>query len=103
MIGDDEGFVIVAGLKLVVGVDLVSLLGTVEVAQRLVDARLLEGSTEHFEIDAVRGKGDGIGLDADGGFLTAANGDEAHTGDLGNLLRETRIGVILHLREGIGF
>ena len=37
------------------------------------------------------------------GFCSAADGDEPHARDLGDLLRQPCIGVILDLREGQAF
>src|SRR5581483_6332593 len=96
-IGDDDAFVIRAGGELVVGADLVAKLRAVKIAFGLVDAGLLEGGAQIFEVQAVGREGSGIGLDAHGRLLSAHNGDEAHAADLRNLLREPGVGQILDL------
>ncbi len=103
LVGDDERPVIFGGEQLVVGIDFVSLLWAVEIAQGLIDAGLLKDGAEGFEIDAIGRKGGGIGLNAHGGLLPAADGDEAHAGNLRDLLRQARVRQVFNLGKRIAF
>ena len=99
-IGNDDLFVLVAGGQLIVGVDGVVLACAVEAAFCRVETVAGECVAEVFEVDAVGGKGGGVGLDADGGFLSAGDADEADAGDLGDLGGEAGVGEVFDLREG---
>jgi len=48
-----------------------------------------------FKTKSKRGKLDGIDLDANGGLLLAEDEDLGHPADLGNLLRQNVIGVVV--------
>ena len=99
-IGDDDGSVVSTGEQLVVGVDGVILRGAVEVALCRVEAVAGEGVAQVFEIDSVGGEGGGVGLDPDGGLLTAGDADQADAGDLRDLGRETGVGEVFDLAQG---
>jgi hypothetical protein len=98
-IGDNDVAVFVAGGELVVGVDLVALLWAVEIAFGGIDAGLGEGGSQSFHGDAVGRKGDRVGLDANRGFLSAADADEADTGELRNFGREPGVNEVFDLRQ----
>ena len=51
LIRDDERAVILAGEKLIVGVDFISLLRPVKISLRLIDAGLLQRGAHVFEVD----------------------------------------------------
>src|SRR5581483_321890 len=86
-IGDHERAIVVARLQLVVGADHVRAMRAVEGSLRLVDVRRDDGGPDGLEREAVRGERGGIGPDADGGTLAAADADEADARHLGELLR----------------
>ena len=98
-ISDDDREVVGAGEQLVVGVDGVGLAAAVQRALGLVDVGGGEGGAEVFKAEVVGGKLRGVGLDADGGLLSAGDGDETDAGDLGDLLGEVGIGGVFNLVE----
>ncbi len=94
--------IILAADELVVSVDLIILARPVEISLRGVDAGLRQRGTKVLEIDSVRGQLLGIGLDAHGGLLAAADGDHPHAAELRNFRRQPRVDEILDLRERNG-
>src|SRR5207245_7454801 len=101
---DHEAPVVVAREELVVGVDRVGLLAALEVALRLVHVRLRDGGTDILQAEVVGGEGSGVGLDAHRRLLPTAQAHEAHPGKLRDLLRQARVGEVLHARQrqGVG-
>jgi len=83
-VGDDYVSIILAGYELIVGVDLVVLAVAVEISFRGVDAGLGDSGAKVLQINAVRRKCGGVGLNADSRLLAAADGDEADVAELGN-------------------
>ena len=102
-IRDDDRLVILAGQKLVVGVDLVRLMDPVEISQRLIHAGLLQRGANVVKVDAVGQQFRRIDLDANGRFLSAADGDQADARHLRDFLREPGVGEILDLGERKSF
>ena len=96
-IGNDHIFIVAAGDQLIVGVDLVILTGTVEVAFGLVDAGEDQGGAHVFQIDPVGLQLRRIHLDAHRRLLAAADADQAHPVELGDLRRQAGVDQILHL------
>ena len=92
-IGDHQRAIIFAGEKLVIGVDFVGLLRSVEIALGLVDTGLLQAGANIVK----------VGLDADRRFLAAADAHQSHAGQLRDLLRQPCVREILDLREGKSF
>ena len=70
-IGDDDGPVLLAGLKLVVIVDGPSLIGAVEIALGLVYVGAGKGGAQSFQAEAVGGQSGGICAHAYGGALAS--------------------------------
>ena len=99
VIGDDDLLKILAGEELIVRVDLIILMRTVEIALGGVEAGLLQRRANVLEIDAIGRQRGGIHLHADGGFLSAADTDQTDAGKLRNFLREARVREVLNLRE----
>ena len=102
-IGDHQRAIIFAGEKLVIGVDFVGLLRSVEIALGLVDTGLLQAGANVVKVDAVGGKRGGIGLNADRRFLATGNTHQPHARQLRDLLRQPCVREILDLREGKAF
>src|SRR5579863_4953711 len=98
-VGDDDRAKSGAGQKLVVGIDLIILARAVEIPLRRVEAGLLDRRADVLQVDAVGGERRRIHLDAHGGFLAAADADEADARQLGDFLREARVGQVLNLRK----
>src|SRR5262249_59604272 len=88
--------------ELIVGVDRVRLLGSLEVPLGLVDVRLLDGRPDVLQAEVVAGECGGIRLDAHGRLLPAAQADESDAGKLRDLLGQAAVGEVLHLRERQG-
>ena len=100
LVGDDDLLVLVTRQELIVRPDGEGLPRPLEIALRLIDVGLPEDDAQVFEAEPVGGERGGVGLHADGGPLTAADRDEPHPGELGNLLGEVRVGEILHAAQG---
>src|ERR1035437_3829452 len=99
MKGDDQRQVVLGGQELVVGADGVRLLLAIEVALGLVDVGAGDGGAQVLEGNSIRRERGRIGLYADRRFLAAADTDQTHAGQLGNLLGQTRVGQVFDLRE----
>ena len=99
-VGDDHLLVVGARGDLVVRVDLVVLLHPVKAALGGVEARGREGRADILEAHTVVGQLNGVDLDPDGGLLAAADRDGSYPGQLGNLLGQPRVRVILDLGQG---
>ena len=102
LVGDDDLLVLVARQELVVGPDGERLPRPLQIALGLVDVGLAEDGAQVFETQPVGGERGGIGLHADGGTLTAADRDESHAGELGDLLGEVGVGEVFHAAQGQG-
>src|SRR6185436_1267810 len=87
-ISDDNLAVVFVGKYLIVGVDLIRLLWSIEVAFGLVDTRLLKRRPYVFETEPVRRERSWIRLNAHRRLLPAADTHETHAGQLRDLLRE---------------
>ena len=74
---DDQGRIVGGSEQLVIGADLVGLVGAIEVSLGLVDVGGDQGGAKVLEVQAVGGQGGGIRLDADSGLLAAADADES--------------------------
>ena len=98
-ISDDDAAVVLAGDELVVGVDLVVLAISVEIPLGRIHARLRDRGAQIFQINSVRRKRGGIGLDAHGRLLAAADANQPNVADLGNLGSQPRIHQIFHLGQ----
>ena len=88
-----------ADLQLVVGVDRRRARRAVEAALGLIGVGVGDRRAHVVEREPVRGERLRIHLDAHGGPLAAADADEAHAGELRDLLRDPRVGEILELRQ----
>ena len=96
---DDERLEALGLVELVVGRERVVLPRAVDVALGLVDVGGDERAAHVFEREPRAAEGDGVDLHAHRGLLPAVDGDEADAGDLGDLLREDRVGVVVDLVE----
>jgi len=90
-VGHHHGFIVATGDQLVVGVDLVILMGPVEVALGAIDARLHERGAQVFEAETVGRERSRIRLDADGRFLSAADAHQADSAQLRELRGKPRV------------
>ncbi len=99
-VGDDQRAVFLGGQQLVVGVDGVALPRTVEIPLRLVDVGQRDRRAHILQGQSVGGQRGWIGLDAHRGLLTAADTDQAHSGQLRDALRQPGVGQILNLGQG---
>ena len=104
LIGDDEIPVACAREQLIVGIDLKILRRAVEAALGGVHAFGGERIAQVFKIDAVGSERRGVGLDADGRLLSAADGDQADAAELRNLGSEAGVDQVFDPRErhGVG-
>ena len=101
-VGHDEGPVVAGGEQLVVGADLVVLVGAVEIALGLVDIGGDDGAAHVLQVEAIGGQHGGVHLDAHGRLLSAADRDQADAGQLRDLGGQAGIGQILYTRELFG-
>src|SRR2546425_824993 len=76
--------------------DGVRLRRALEVPLREVHVRLRDGGAEVLEPEVVGRERRGVRLDADGGLLPAAEAHQADARQLRDLLREARVGQVLH-------
>jgi hypothetical protein len=74
----------------------------VEVAFGGVHAGLRQRRAQIFQVDAVGREGRGVGLNADGGLLSAADAHSTHAAELRDLRRQARVDEILDLGERQG-
>src|SRR5258706_384606 len=102
-ISDHQGAVLLAGENLVVSADGVGLPLAIEVALGLVDVGLGDGGADVFHVQVEISERCGIDLYADGGLLSAADADQADTGQLGHFLCEARVGEIFYFGQGQHF
>ena len=98
-IGDHQVEVLLGIGDLVVGVDRRGLRRPVEIALRRVDVGVAECGAQIVDIQAVGGQRPRIDLHAHRRPLAAADADQADAGLLGDLLRQPRVGDVLHLRQ----
>ena len=75
VVGDHDLLKIGSGEELVVRLNLVVLLRTVEVPDGLIEAGLLQSRAHILEVDTVRRQSGWIDAYADGGFLPATDAD----------------------------
>src|SRR6266849_1040320 len=101
-VGNDEWSVVITREQLIVGANGVGLMQAIKVAFRLVHVRLRHRGPQVGEAESVGGQGCGICLDTYGWFLSTADADEAHAGQLRNLLGKPCVCQILYLRERQG-
>ena len=99
MIGDDHLFKVCAGQELVVRLNLIILLGTVEIALCLIEAGLLDRGPHILQIDSVGGQLRGIYLNPYRRLLTAADTDESNARQLRYFLGQARVREIFDLRQ----
>jgi hypothetical protein len=104
LVADDQVGIVVDAQQLVVGVDRVAAGRAVEAALGAVGVGGADRALHIGQGDAVAGHGLGVGLDADGRALAAADSDQAHAGDLADLLGQAGVDQVLHLgqRQGVG-
>ena len=102
-VGDDQRPILAARKELIVGADDVGLAGAVKAAFGLIDVRRDDGGANIFEGQAVCGKGRRVSMNAHGRPLSAADADEPHARQLGDLLGEPRVGEVFYLGEGERF
>ena len=78
--------------------------GAVQRALGLIDVGCGQGRAQVFQAQVVGGQLRGVGLNAHRGLLPAGDGDQAHAGDLGDLLRQVGVGRVFDLvqRKGVG-
>ncbi len=102
-VGDDDGPVLLAGLKLIVIVDGPGLVRSVEVTLGLIHVGAAQRRPQRLQAQAVRGQRSRVGLHAHGGALAAADAHQAHALELRNSLRHARFGQFLHFgqRQGL--
>ena len=98
-VGNHNLAIIVAGYQLIVGVDLIILMRSVEVSLGGIDAGLRERRAQVFKVESVRRQRSRIGLNAHGRLLPAADAHQADAAQLRKLGRKPRIHHILNLRE----
>ena len=99
-IGDHQRLVFRRRAQLVVRVDHVGAVGRVDVALGALHVGGDDRGAQVLEVEPVRCERLGIGLHAHRRALSAGERDEAHAGDLRELLREPRVGEVLDLRQG---
>ena len=102
-VGDDEVAIAGAREQLVIGIDLEILCRAVEAALGGVHAFGGERIAQVFKIDAVGSQRRGVGLYADSGLLSAADGDQADAAELRNLGSEAGVDQVFDARERHGF
>jgi hypothetical protein len=95
LVGDDQRRVIAGRRQLVVGRDQVVLAGPVQVPLGLVDVGQRQHRPHVFQPESAAGQRHGIDLHADGGALSAVQGDEADARHLRQLLGQDRVGVVV--------
>src|SRR5207253_9944976 len=96
-VGNNHGRILRARNQLVIGTNRVGLAVTVEHAFGLVDIRLSDSGPQILEAQTIRSQGRGVRLDPYCRFLAAADRNQTHSGELGNLLRQRSVGKIFHL------
>ena len=101
-IGDDQRFVIVGLVGLVVGIDLIALVADIDAALRTVRIGAGERGADVFEADAVFVERLRDQLDADRRQRTAADHHLADAFDLRQLLREHGRGRVIEVAAGRG-
>ena len=99
LIGDHRVQVVLRVLDLIVGIDRVVELRTVEVALRLADVDVREQRAHVVDVEAVAGQLLRVRLDADRRHIAAGGRHQAHARHLGNLRGEPVVGDILQLGE----
>ena len=88
--------------QLVVGADDDRLLGAIEASFGLIDIRGGQCDTQIVERQPHSRQTRRVGLDSDGGFLTAGDTDLTDPFDLGEFLRQACVGKILNLGQWNG-
>ena len=103
-VGDDDGAIAVAGDELIIRADGVGLMRAIEGAFGLIDVGLAQRGAQIFQTQTVGRQRGGIGLNAHGGTLAAADADEADAGKLRNFLRQRGVGKIFDFgkRQRVG-
>src|SRR2546425_631710 len=76
--------------------------GGVEVTLRLIHVGLRDGRPHILEAEPVGGQRRRIRANAHGGLLAAADRDQAHAGQLRDLLHQPRVRQVLYLRQRQG-
>ena len=99
-IGHHQLLVVHRARQLVIGVDGIGPGRPVHRALGPVHIGRGDGRAQGVEAEAVARQGLGIGLDAHGRALSAADGDEAHARHLADAGGQPVVGQILHLRRG---
>ena len=102
LISNDDGLVLRAVEDLIVSANGISLPRTIDIALGLVHIGRGQGCTQVFQAQTKGGQGRGIGLHPHSGFLAAADGHQADSRELRNLLRQRGIGQVLHLLQRHG-
>ena len=102
LVGEHDLLEFLAGGDLIVGADLKTLRRAVEAALGGVETGRRERRAHVLQIEAIGGELRGIDLDAHGRLLAAADGHGADARQLGNLLREARVRIVLDLRQRHG-
>jgi len=101
VIAGDDGFVVAGFEYLIVVVDEPAMLAVLKTAFRAIGIGAGERGAYGFEADAVGAELHGIEFNAHGWAGAAADEDLAYAFDLRDLLRQDRIGYVVHL--GLGF
>ena len=99
-VGDDERPVESTRHELIVGPDGIGLLGAVQAALGLVHVRRRHRLPDVVQGQSIGGQARRIRLDADGGLLSAAQGNEPHAGKLRHLGHQSRVGEVFDGSEG---
>ena len=98
-VGDDQRPVSGARKKLVVVLDGEGLARAVESSLRLIDVRISQGSPEIFKAQPIGRERRRKHLHTNRGLFSAADGHQAHSGELRNLLREVGVGEVFDFFE----
>ena len=96
---DDDRLVLVAREKLIISADGVRLARPIDHALRLIHIGLRHGRANIFQAQPVRGERRRVHLNPHRGLLSATNGNQSHSRQLRNFLRQRGVGEILHLRQ----